>query len=269
MTSSKLSIIIVNFNGRKYLEDCFKSIYKHCSNINFEVIVFDNNSSDESVSYIKNNFSEVKLIESKENLGFAKGNNKAVQESCGENILLLNNDTILLDDIAPILKIIKNNNNIGAVGIKMLDGNKKYSPSTGKFPKPFQLLKFSLFEEKRKSFKSGLFKEESIEVDWVTGAFLLTKRVYWDKVGGLDEDYFMYVEDVDFCKKLNKIGKKAIFLPQQRFIHFIGFNSKREIRLIKGYKIYSAKHFNFINTILAHTCLSINYAYKKVFKNIC
>lgn len=268
MNSIELSIIIVNFNGKKYLEDCFNSIYKQTFGINIEVIVFDNNSSDDSVRYIKKNYPKINLIESKENLGFAKGNNKAVVQSKGKNILLLNNDTVLLDHIKPVLDLLNNDDN-GAIGIKMLNGDKQYTVSVGKFPKPHQLIKFSLLNEKREEFLNDNFKNQPYLVDWVTGAFLLTKRSLWEKVNGLDEDYFMYVEDVDFCKKISNEGKKILFLPNISFVHYVGFNPKREVRLINGYKIYSKKHFSFINAILANTSLSINYVYKKVFKNIC
>lgn len=268
MKEKDLSIIIVNYNGEKYLSNCLNSIYDNCSSLDFEIIIIDNNSKDNSVSFLKENYPEVNLIESKENLGFAKGNNIAVREAKSENILLLNNDTILLNHLKPTLDLINKEEN-GAIGIKMLNEDKKYIISVGKFPKPYQLIKLSFLNEKREEFINNNFKEKPYFVDWITGAFLLTKKSLWEKVNGLDEDYFMYVEDVDFCKKITNEGKKILFLPNLSFIHYVGFNPKREVRLIKGYKIYSKKHFSYINAILANTSLSINYVYKKVFKNIC
>ena len=139
----------------------------------------------------------------------------------------------------------------------------------GKFPKSFSLIKFSLLEEKRREFVTGNFSNKNYFVDWVTGAFLLTTKKIWNQVNGLDEDYFMYVEDVDFCKKVSKINYKTVFLSTVSYIHFVGFNKTREIKLINGYKLYSSKHFNLVSSILAKICLNINYVYKKKVKDIC
>lgn len=262
-----LSIIIVNYNGKKYLEDCFASINKHCSDINYEILVVDNNSSDGSQEYIQSYYPEVKLIVKAENLGFGKANNIGVKHSTGENILLLNNDTILQEDILPVIKVALRNE-VGAVGVKMLDGDKKYCPSFGKFPTPLSLIKLSNLNETRADFLTGNFQEIEYKVDWISGSFVMIQREKWDLVGGFDEDFFMYVEDVDFCKRLQGHKKQIIFYSRCKYVHFIGFNNKRELNLINGYKTYSAKHFNFVNAILAKICLNINYVYKRAFKNI-
>lgn len=268
MKTKELSIIIVNYNGKKYLKDCLDSIYEKCSKMDFEIVVIDNNSSDDSIGFIKANYNEVILIESQENFGFAKGNNKAVKYANGEYILLLNNDTVLLDDIAPAINALKKNENVGAVGIKMLDGNKNYSLSVGNFPNPFSLVRFSIFQKKEADFVSGNFRESTYNVDWITGAFLLTKKEYWSSINGLDEDYFMYVEDVDFCKKIQNLDKQIVFLPTVSYVHYVGFNPKREYKLITGYKIYAKKHFNFFGNIIAQSALAINYSYKKFIKRV-
>lgn len=265
MKKIDLSIIIVTYNSQKFVKNCFDSIYKYCSDISFEIIVVDNNSDDETVNLIKSNYHKIKLIESKVNLGFAKGSNEGVKISKGENILLLNNDTILLNNISVALKTLRADDNIGALGIKMLNEHKNYICSVGKFPKAYELIKFSWFNEKSKEFLSGEFKnqEVSIQVDWLTGAFLMIRKEFWDKVKGLDEDYFLYVEDVDICKKLNLLGKQNVFLPSLSFIHYVGFNHSREHLLINGYKIYANKFFNGHHKIIAKTCLKINHEYKK------
>jgi len=269
MAKIKLSIIIINYNGEEYLKSCIESIYSNCNSITFEIIIFDNNSIDNSADLIGQYFSEVKFIKHDKNIGFAKGNNKAVKSAKGEFILLLNNDTILTEDLFGIIKILEKNNNIGALGIKMLDKKKNYAPSAGKFPKPFKLWRISNLNYRSNEFKTGKFKDDNFfKVDWVSGAFLLTKKSYWDKVKGLDEDYFMYVEDVDYCKKLTYINKITVFVPSISFIHFIGFNAKREARLIKGYFLYASKHFNKFEELIAKLCLYSNYAFKKAFKSI-
>lgn len=243
MKNKTLSIIIVNYNGGKFLKDCLNSIYKNCINENFEIIIVDNNSSDNSISIIKEFYSDCILIQSKKNLGFAKGNNLGVKNCSGKYVLLLNNDTILLDDITPSINILEKNKEIGLLGIKMLDKDLKYEKSAGKFPNLLSLLFFSKLFFNKKSFSSGVFSKDIIEVDWIQGSFLLTKKSLYSEVKGLDDDYFMYVEDVDFCKKIEKLNKKRVYYSKQSYIHFGGFNSSRKKMLIDGYVLYVKKHF--------------------------
>lgn len=232
-----LSILIVNYNGRKYLQDCFDSIYKKCASINFEIIVVDNNSTDKSVVFIEENYPEINLIKSSENLGFAKGNNLAAKHAKGEFLLLLNNDTILLDNIEPAISILKNDTTIGAVGIKMLDKNKNLKKSTGKFPNLLSLVFFS------KLYYSKKTTEKLIDVDWIEASLLLTTRDVFNAVNGFSKDYFMYVEDVDFSKKIALLDKRRCYFSDISYIHFGGFNKSKHHLLIKGYKIYVQKHF--------------------------
>jgi GT2 family glycosyltransferase len=260
----ELSVIIVNYNGIKYLKECLDSLYDKLKNTSFEIIVIDNNSEDESCSYIKKNYPNVLLIESKENLGFGRGNNLGVKFAKGEIILLLNNDTVLLDSIEPAIEILTKNENLGILTIKMLDENKQYVLSVGKFPSPLKMLKFSLFNERRLEFISGKFDSNKIYyVDWVTGSFMLMRKKDYDTVQGFDPDYFLYVEDVDFCKRMTDAGKKCIFIPSLSFIHFVGFNKTREHFLIKGYQIYARKHFYGFSRAIANGMLAMNKSIKK------
>lgn len=263
----QLSIIIVNYNGKHFFKDCIESIHRYCSSFSFEIIVVDNNSTDGSQEYIRLNYPEIRLFAEVENLGFGKGNNLGVKKAKGKNILLLNNDTILLENLAPILEAVKKEE-IGIIGIKMLNGDKEYTPSVGKFPKPLGLLKLSTLNYQNEEFVNGDFTKKSYQVDWVSGSFMMIKKIDWNLVYGFDEDFFMYVEDVDLCKRMSDLGKKNIFLSNYTYIHFVGFNKSREIKLITGYKLYSSKHFNLVSSILAKFFLKINYAYKKQFKNI-
>ena len=267
MEIKELSIIIVNYNGKHYLKECLNSIANHCSSISHEIIVVDNSSSDGSQKYLKENYPDVRLFEEKENLGFGKANNLGVKNSTGDYILLLNNDTILLQDIMPVIETAKRSE-VGAVGVKMLNGEKQYTASIGKFPKSYNLFKLANLNESRSDFLTGNFKKKEYNVDWISGSFIIIKRQDWELIDGFDEDFFMYVEDVDFCKRLQKHGKQIIFYSKYEYIHFVGFNSSRELKLINGYKIYANKHFNFVSAILAKILLTINYAYKKTFKNI-
>ncbi|MGN7513476.1 MAG: glycosyltransferase family 2 protein [Allomuricauda sp.] len=261
----ELSIIIVNYNGAQYLEACMDSIKKCCKGIDYEIIMVDNNSSDNSLDIIKRKYAEeVCLIESKENLGFGKGNNLAVSNSNAKCLLLLNNDTILLDNLKPALDLLEDES-IGAVGIKMLGKTKEYRPSTGHFPSPLRLLKLSWLTYKKEKFQKG---ERLYEVDWIEGSFLLTKRLLWDDFEGFDDRFFMYVEDVDLCKEIAEREKRRIYFPELKYIHFGGFNSQREHLLIKGHRMFVNKHFHGLYRKMCLWTLGINEAYKMKVKRI-
>lgn len=262
----ELSVIIVNYNGIKYLKECFDSLYDKLKKISFEIIVIDNNSSDESCSYIKKNYPNIVLIESKENLGFGKGNNEAVKLAKGNYLLLINNDTIVQDDLAPVLDFFKSNSKIGVIGINMLDKDLNYLPAAGNFPNPRNMFRLKKLLDKGKEFKTGFFSKQIYEVDWLGGSFLLLSKKIYQETNGFDEDYFMYVEDVDFCKKIADKGYKRIFLPNYNYIHFIGFNNARKPLLIKGYEIYLSKHLKGVNLLFSLVALKLNKRVKKIKK---
>lgn len=244
----ELSIIIVNYNGKHYLQECLQSIATCCASFTHEVIIVDNLSVDGSQEYIKKEFPEVYLIENDTNAGFAKGNNIGAKHAKGKSLLLLNNDIELLDDLSPIVHKIQDEE-IGVIGVKMLGGDKQYQKSAGRFPKIKELLFFSKLFLSEDGFSNGEFNKESIEVDWVQGSFLLVKKGDYLAVNGLDEDYFMYVEDLDFCKKIAELGKKNFFYSGISYVHYGGFNKSRQHLLIKGFKIYVQKHFKSFKNV--------------------
>lgn len=266
MNKNLLSIIIVNYNGEKFLLNCLSSVQENCKGIAFEIIVVDNNSIDKSVDLIKNNFPEVILIQNHENLGFAKGNNIGVNQSKGDLILLLNNDTILLDPIFPAIELIRNDASIGIVGIKMLDEQNKFVASIGKFPKFYNFIKLKTLQIDLSKIERRISGSQNqyIEVNWISGTFLLTTKEIWTQVKGLDESYFMYVEDVDFNKKVSALKKKSIFLSTLRFIHFGGFDKTRENLLRSSYKTYIRKHKKGIDLIASLLLLNMNLYFKNV-----
>ncbi len=263
-----LSVIIVNYNGLQFLQNCFDSLIQNLNEINHEIIVFDNNSVDESIDFIKEKYPNVICIESKQNLGFGVGNNRAVSASKGDYLLLINNDTIVLDALKPVLEHLKSDNSIGAVGIKMLNKHKVYLQSAGNFPNPRNMFQLKKLLRLGKEFESGDFSNKSYEVDWMAGSFLmLTKQIY-QEIGGFDNDYFMYVEDVDFCKKIANLDYKRIFLPYFSYIHFVGFSNSKNPLLIKGYEIYIAKHCNGLNKFICQCALITNKYIKSLKKNL-
>lgn len=260
----ELSIIIVNYNGKLFLKDCIDSLKQNLQTISYEIIILDNDSKDGSCLYIKDNFQDVKLIESKINFGFGKGNNEAVKQANGSYVLLLNNDTIILDKLDAIIKLFEQDNEIGVVGINMLNAQKKYLNAAGVFPNFKTMFQFKKLYNLGNEFKKGKFSKDLYEVGWLCGSFLFLKKETYEKIGGFDEDYFMYVEDVDFCKKIANLNLKRIFISNLNYIHFVGFHSKRNLQLIKGYKIYISKHFKGIRKLLMLLILELNYLIKKI-----
>ncbi|WP_294733582.1 glycosyltransferase family 2 protein [uncultured Flavobacterium sp.] len=260
----ELSVIIVNYNGLKYLKECFDSLYKTLEGVTHEIIVIDNQSKDDSCSYIKQHYPDINLIESQDNLGFGKGNNEAVKHAKGDYLLLINNDTIVLDNLAPVLSYIKADKTIGALGIKMLDGNSDYLQSVGRFPDFAGVFRIKNLSKVGAALEEGVFTQTSYEVDWLSGSFLLIPKKVYDEVGGFDEDYFMYVEDVDLGKKISDKGYKRVFLPSYSYIHFVGFNKARNPLLIKGYKIYINKHHSGIEAMKLKMALKANALVKRL-----
>ncbi|MEX0595982.1 MAG: glycosyltransferase, partial [Candidatus Paceibacterota bacterium] len=153
----ELSVIIVNYNGLKFLSDCLNSLKSNLAEVAHEIIILDNNSKDTSCLFIKEKYPEVTLIESKINHGFGKGNNEAVKSAKGKYLLLFNNDTILLNNIQPVLDLIEQDTKIGVIGIRMLNNNKEYIPSCGNFPDFRNMFQFKKLLDLGSEFQKGKF----------------------------------------------------------------------------------------------------------------
>ena len=253
-----LSILIVNFNGKDFLGPCFDSITQHVT-IPYEIIVVDNASHDGSVEYIQINYPDIKLIISENNLGFAAGNNLAASISKGKYLLLLNNDTLLLDDLKNAIAILSTNSSIGALGCKMLGRSNEYRFSAGHFPTPLRLFYFTTIFKRNGQFRNGNFSgcsKDFYDVDWVEGSFMLTRFDLWKRLDGMDEGYFMYGEDIDFCKRIKNLGFKVIYFPSLSFLHYGGYNSNRLGMLIKGFRRYHKKFSNGFIQLMAQFILT-------------
>ena len=260
-----LSIIIVNYNGEEYLSDCIDSIKKYCHDVSYEIIIWDNHSSDNSVVLIEKRYSkDVVLIKSKENLGFAGGNNAAAKHAIGEHVLLLNNDTILMAKPSIPIEVLSNPS-VGVVSMKMLGRDGEYRFSAGNFPSPLRLIKLSWLFRQNGGFKDGQFNaDEPLEVDWVEGSFLLTRMKIWRQLDGLDESYFMYAEDIDFCKRVSDLSYKTLYLPINGYVHYGGYGKERQHMLFSSLNIYIQKHTSGVNKHLHKLALNINLLIKNV-----
>ncbi len=203
----KLSVIIVNYNVCYFLEQIIKSVINASKNLEVEIIVVDNNSVDKSVALVKEKFPEVKLIANKENVGFAKANNQAMRIAKGEYILLLNPDTLLEEDtLEKCCLFMDQNPDAGGLGVKMVDGKGNFLPESKRgLPTPqvalFKMVGLASIFPKSKLFGKyhlGYLDENQIhEIEVLSGAFMFMRKSALAKVGLLDEEYFMYGEDID------------------------------------------------------------------------
>ena len=234
---SGISIIIVNYNVKYFIRQCLQSIYASDYEGNLEVIVVDNDSVDGSQEMIRQSFPDVRLVDNKENLGFAKANNQGLQMAVQPYTLILNPDTILKEDTLRLCHdFITKNQEVGMLGVKMVDGSGKYLPESKRgFPTPlsalFKLTGISkLFPHSRffNSYYQGHLKEtETNEIEVLTGAFMFSKTELLQDVGGFDEDYFMYGEDIELSRQIYDRGKKIFYFPQTQIIHFKGESTKK------------------------------------------
>jgi GT2 family glycosyltransferase len=231
----KVSIIILSYNTEKLLKDCLTSLFSRIDKTSFEVIVVDNASSDDSVAMVKKDFPKVAIVENDTNLGFAKGCNIGVKEAQGEYLLFLNSDTKLTDDPLPaMLSVFDQHKKVGVVGglLKNTDGT--YQRSFGEFYtlKNVFVLLFGGEKQELKRFSPDTTKQ----VDWVSGGFLLVKKEVFEQVGGYNEAYFMYIEDMDLCFSVKKRGYEVWFTPDAVVGHVGQGSSNRTFAIVHIYK---------------------------------
>jgi GT2 family glycosyltransferase len=276
MKKPELSIIVVNFNTKSYLERCVSSIIKNGQSVENEIIVVDNNSSDGSVPLVKKDFPQVRLIENMRNVGFARANNQAIVEAQGVYFLFLNPDAEVLPGALGILvDFIKQRPRVGLVAPMLLNSDGSLQRSCRDFPslklelsKAVGLTKnfpqHSLFGHVR---RKDWDHDRIAEVDQPMGACLLVSRTALEKAGYFDERFFMYYDDVDLCYRIAARGFKIFFIPEAKVIHHLGKSfSKNMPRML--YHIYRSKflfykkHYNFIKQFAVYQLTMIEMLYR-------
>ena len=258
----ELSIVIVSFNTRKLTIESIRSIYGSKPKTKFEVIVVDNASSDGSVKEIKKlHFKDLRIIENKENLGFARANNQGIEVAKGEYVLLLNSDTkVQKGAVDELYNFAKNTDDAGVVGPRLLNPNKSVQPSVFRLPNIFSAIRQYIFGEEGlldKYVPRGLLPTP---VEAVVGAaFLITPKAL-KKVGRLDERYFFYFEDLDYCRGVRRTGLKVYYLPEAKVIHYHGASGKvgtsqgdQWKRLILSSKVYHGLLKYYLLTAIIRT----------------
>jgi len=255
-----LSIIIVNYNVKHRLRECLLSIYRSTKGTSFEIIVVDNNSTDGSVDMVKSEFPAVKLIENSQNLGFARAANQGLKENKGRYILLLNPDTIVLPNaLDKMVEFMEANSEAGALGCKLLNPDGSLQPSCRSFPTLITVLfentgleKLFLRNRIIGRHRIGHWDYNDIrEVDQPMGSALMVRRETATQVGLMDEQFYMYYEDVDWCFRIKKGGWKIYFLPSAQIIHYGGQSASPNMAKmrIQGYKSrhrFFRKHYGIL-----------------------
>ena len=254
-----LSVIIVNYNVEYFLEQCLNSVIMASEKLNVEVFVVDNNSVDGSVMMLKKKFPNVLLIENKKNYGFSKANNQAIEKAQGRNILLLNPDTVVEEStFKKVVEFMDKNPEAGGLGVRMVDGKGNFLPESKRgLPTPkvafFKIFGLSQLFPKSKLFGSyhlGYLNEfELNKVDVLSGAFLLFKKEVSDKIGMLDDAFFMYGEDIDLSYRITQGGYHNYYYPETSIIHYKGESTKKSsvnyvFIFYKAMAIFAQKHFS-------------------------
>jgi len=234
----QLSVIILNYNVRYFLEQCVLSVKNATQNLRTEIIVVDNNSPDDSCQMLKERFPDVILIENKENSGFPKGNNIGVNIASGEYICILNPDTVVAEDtFEKILAFAKTKTDLGLVGCKLIDGTGNFLPESKRgiptpfvaFTKIFGLYKiFPGIKSFGKYYASHIKENETGKIEILVGAFMVMKRDLYQEIGGFDERYFMYGEDIDLSFSALKKGKSNYYFHETTVIHYKGESTVKD-----------------------------------------
>ncbi len=262
----QLSVIIVNYNVRSFLENALLSIQKAMQNIEGEIFVVDNASDDGSVELVQTSFPDVKLILNQTNLGFAAANNIALAQSSGKYILLINPDTIVQEDtLTSLIEYLENNPQVGLAGCKILnpDGSLQLACRRS-IPTPWSAFTkvtglSALFPNTKLFGKYNLTylnPNETYEVEAVSGSFMFLRREVYEQVGKLDESYFMYGEDLDWCYRIIKAGWKIVYYHKTQIIHYKGESTKQS-NLDDIKMFYNAMHI-FVRTHLNHSALILS-----------
>jgi len=241
--SLDLSIIIINWNVRDLLRDCLRSIDAGRGTLALEVIVVDSASADGSADMVAAEFPWVVLVRCDENVGFPRGNNIALARARGRALLLLNPDTVVMGDVLTILlAYLDAHPDVGVVGPQLLNADGSVQSSRRRFP----TLLTGYFESTwlqglatgllRRYYALDLPDDAPADVDWLTGACLLVPRAAYEEVGGLDEGYFMYSEELDYCRRVKATGRRVVYYPAAQVIHHSGQSSDQAV---------TARHVNF------------------------
>lgn len=280
----KLSVIIVNYNVKYFLEVCLHAVQSAAKGIDAEIIVVDNNSKDDSCTMIKAKYPQVRLIENNENTGFSRANNQGVAIAKGEYILFVNPDTVMPEDfLTKTIAYMDEHPQAGAIGPRLIDGKGAYAPD-GK--KSFPSLSVAIFKTTgiNKLFSKSTYfnkyyavhvaEDETAEVDILSGCCMMVRHDIIKQIGGaFDEAYFMYCEDFDLCYRIQQAGYKNIYYPQATLIHYKGESTRKatisHVRIFNdALSVFVKKHYSKTNASLFILLINIGIVLRAVLSVI-
>lgn len=253
----KLSIIIVNYNCANVLKTCLSSVYRETQGCSFDVTLVDNASTDGSVEYVEKEFPDVRVFRNKENKGFAAANNSAIREAAGDYVLLLNPDTEVLDGaLQKTVAFMDAKPEVGIAGCKLLYADRTQQPSVRGFPSILSAFLdatflYLLLPRNRILRGKGIAvfdQSRAQEVDWVIGAYFMIRKSVIHSIGLLDEQFWIYGEEVDFCHRAKNAGVETWYFPDAEVVHYWGGMTEYNLRVIVwlhfGVKLYVDKHYH-------------------------
>ena len=244
-----MSVVILSYNVRHYLELCLQSVQAATKDISSEIIVIDNNSSDDSCSVIKLNYPEIILIQNKENIGFSKANNQAVKIASGEYVCILNPDTVVSENtFNKILNFSDSKNDIGIVGCRFVDGSGTFLAESKRKVPTIRAAIQKLLGFGYNYYETEISENQIAKVSVLTGAFMLMKNNFFRELGGFDENFFMYGEDIDLSFRALKMNKINYYYGEETIIHFKGESTIKNKIYYKNFftamQVFYNKHYN-------------------------
>jgi GT2 family glycosyltransferase len=262
----QLSVVILNYNVKYFLELCLKSVEQAIALIDAEIIVVDNNSSDGSCEMVRQKFPSITLISNQDNVGFAKANNQGVKAAKGEFVCILNPDTVVAEDtFTKLLKFAKGKSNLGAIGCKLIDGSGAFLPESKRNIPVVKVAMKKLFGNADMYYANHLRSSDNGKVEILVGAFMLMRRDVYHQVNGFDEDYFMYGEDIDLSYKLLQEGFQNYYFGETTCIHYKGESTTKDKKYTKQFynamKLFYKKHFKTNKVLDAVVIHGINIAH--------
>ena len=272
-----LSIIIVNYHHSHILGDCLESVYRTIEKIQFEIILVDNSSTDGGLESILKNYPVIRFIKNSENAGFARANNQGAKIASGDFLLFINPDTIVIEDaIESMLDYIRSDSSIGILGPKVLNSDQTVQYSCRKFPTIWSGL-FNRYSLTTRLFPNNRYSRDYLmldydhnstrSVDWVSGCCMMMSKSTFKKANGFDENYFLFIEDVDLCQVIKKKGLRVVYFPNAKIFHKISSSNTRStsrviIKRHQGMIYYNQKYSEtnliiqyMINSIIMARCL--------------
>ena len=262
----KVSVVIVSYNARYYLEQCLYSVEAALQDTEGEIIVVDNDSPEKPIDFIRDKFPNVQFIESKENLGFAKANNLGVEKARGEFVLILNPDTLIPENLFDVLiPFGEKQAEMGALGVRLIDANGNFHPESKRniptLQNTFGKLFGTLIDKKKSKgyYKTNVGEFEIAPAEVLVGAFMFLRKPVYEKVGGFDDRYFMYGEDIDLSYTLELDHFKNFYFGDITVLHYKGESTRKDKKYLKIFfgamQIFIQKYYR--NNFLQYTLFSL------------